>query len=128
MIAFADRMPSVRIATELTVQLFRDTTTTWTMNAINDIDAVSLAVPYCHVVVPDKQMAHFLITSHAGERNQTQIVRKLTDLPGLLPDLTSAAQAASDDANGWDWAGLGDGFCLDMNDLLASRPNQPPAA
>jgi hypothetical protein len=128
MVAFADRMPSVRIATDLKVQLFRDTTTTWTMNAVNDIDAVSLAVPYCHVVVPDKQMAHFLTTSRAGERNQTQIVRKLTDQPDLLPDLASAARAASGDVTGWDWAGPGDGFCLDMNDLLASRLNQPPAA
>jgi hypothetical protein len=128
MVAFADRMPSVRIATDLKVELFRDTATTWTMNAINDIDALSLAVPYCHVVVPDKQMAHFLTTSHAGDRNQTQIVRKLTDLPGLLPDLTSAAQAADGDMTGWDWAGRFDDFCLDMNDLLASRPGQPPAA
>ena len=118
----------MRIATDLKVELFRDTTTTWTMSAISDIDAVSLAVPYCQVVVPDKQMAHFLTTSHAGERNQTQIVRKLTDLPDLLPDLTSAARAAGGDMTGWDWAGRGDGFCLDMSDLLASQPNQPPAA
>jgi hypothetical protein len=128
MIALADRMPSVRIAVDLKVQLFRDTATTWTMNAINDIDAVSLAVPYCHVVMPDKQMAHFLTTSHAGERSQTQIVRRLTDLPGLLPDLIAAAQAAGGDATGWDWAGPGDSFCLDIADLLASRPLQPPAA
>lgn len=128
MIAFADRMPSVRIATDLKVQLFRDTTTTWTMNAISDIDAVSLAVPYCHVVVPDKQMAHFLTASRADERHQTQIVRKLTDLPDLLTDLPSAARTAGGDVTGWDWAGPGDGFCLDMNDLLASPAEPAPAA
>lgn len=56
MIEFADLMPSVRIATDLMLaELFRNTTTTWTMNAIHDIDALSLAVPYCHVVVPDKK-------------------------------------------------------------------------
>jgi hypothetical protein len=38
-------------------------------------------------------MAHYLTTSHAGERNQTQIVRKLTD----LPDLTSTTQDAGGD-------------------------------
>jgi len=99
----------VRIATDLKVELFRDTSAPWKMSAISDIDAVSLAVPYCHVVVPDKQMAHFLTTSHAGERNQTQIVRKLTDLPDLMPDLIASAQAAGGDATGWDWAGPGDG-------------------
>ncbi len=118
----------MRIATDLKVELFRDTSAPWKMSAISDIDAVSLAVPYCHVVVPDKQMAHFLTTSHAGERNQTQIVRKLTDLPDLMPDLIASAQAAGGDATGWDWAGPGDGFCLDMSDVLASQPNQPPAA
>jgi hypothetical protein len=73
-------------------------------------------------------MAHFLTTSHADDRNQTQIVRKLTELPDLLSGLTRAAQVAGGDMTGWDWAGRADGFCLDMNDLLASRPNQPPAA
>jgi hypothetical protein len=128
MIAFADLMPSVRIAVDLKVELFRNAATTWTMNAINDIDAVSMAVPYCHVVVPDKEMADLLARSRAGTRNGTQIVRKLTDLPDLLPPLVRAAQAADGDVAGWDWAGPSDGFCLDMGDLLASAPIQPSAA
>lgn len=128
MIEFADLMPSVRIATDLKAELFRNTTTTWTMNAIHDIDALSLAVPYCHVVVPDKEMADLLTRSDAGQRNGTQIVPRLTDLPDLLPDLIDAAQAAGGDVTGWDWAGPGGSFCLDMTELLADLPNQSPAA
>jgi hypothetical protein len=130
MIAFADRMPSVRIATDLKVELFRNAATTRTMNAIHDIDALSLAVPYCQVVVPDKEMGDFLARSGAGERNQTRIIRRLAELPDLLPDMITAAQATAGDATGWDWAGQapGEGFCLDVDDLLAARPSQAPAA
>lgn len=120
MIEFADLIPSVHIATDLKVELFRNAAKTWTMNAIHDIDAVSLAVPYCHIVVPDKEMTDFLTRSHAGQRNGTQIVRELTDLPDLLPGLVDAAQPAGGDITGWDWAGPGEGLCLDINDLLAA--------
>ena len=118
MIAFADRMPSLRIAVDLKVELFRNATKTWTMNAIHDIDALSLAVPYCHVVVPDREMAHLLARSQAGERCDTRIARRLDELPDILPDLVNHARSAGGDLTGWDWAGPGEGFCLDMEVLL----------
>ena len=51
MVGFADEIPSLRIAVDLKVELFRNATKPWNMNAIQDIDALSMAVPYCHVVV-----------------------------------------------------------------------------
>jgi hypothetical protein len=91
MIAFADLMPSVRIAVDLKVELFRNAAKTWTMNAIHDIDALSMAVPHCHAVVPDSEMANLLSRSQAGQRNGTLIVKSLTELPDLLPGLDAVA-------------------------------------
>ena len=52
---------------DLKAELFRNATKAWTLNAIHDIDALSLAVPYCHAVVPDKEMADLLARSRAAE-------------------------------------------------------------
>ena len=62
MVAFADAIPSLRIAVDLKVELFRNPAKPWSMNAIHDIDALSMAVPYCHVVVPDREMARLAVT------------------------------------------------------------------
>jgi len=43
------------------------------MNAIHDIDALSMAVPYCHVVVPDREMDNLLSRSGTGPRYGTKI-------------------------------------------------------
>jgi hypothetical protein len=128
MIAFADLMPSVRIAVDLKVELFRNAAKTWTMNAIHDIDALSMAVPYCHAVVPDSKMANLLSRSQAGQRNGTLIVKSLTELPDLLPGLADQARSAGDDTARWDWAASGGQYCLDEEDLLSDLPSRPPAA
>ena len=54
LVAFADWVPSQRIAVDLKVDLFRNAATTWTVSAFHDIYAVPMAVPYCHVVIPDR--------------------------------------------------------------------------
>ena len=128
MVAFADAVPSLRIAVDLKVELFRGAGKPWSMNAIHDIDALSMAVPYCHVVVPDSEMASLLSRSRAAERYQTQIITALPDLPDALPGLAEQAQNAPGDRTGWDWAGPWDGYCLDWNDLYKSAPSKPSAA
>lgn len=128
MVAFADAVPSLRIAVDLKVELFRGAAKPWTMNAIHDIDALSKAVPYCHVVVPDREMASLLSRSRAAERHGTQIIAALPDLPDALPDLAGQARNAPGDRTGWDWAGPWDGYCLDWSELASSAPGQQPAA
>jgi hypothetical protein len=117
MVAFADAIPSLRIAVDLKVELFRNAAKPWTMNAVHDIDALSMAVPYCNVVVPDREMASLLSRSCAAERHGTQIIAALPDLPDALPDLAKQARNAPGDRTGWDWAGPWDGYCLDWSDL-----------
>jgi hypothetical protein len=128
MVSFADTIPSLRIAVDLKVELFRNATKPWTMNAIHDIDALSMAVPYCHIVVPDREMTNLLSRSGAGPRHGTKIITTLSELPDALPELTEQARNAPGDRTGWDWAGQWDGYCLDWNDLLKNAPSKPSAA
>ena len=51
MVAFADKIPTLRIAVELKVEVFRNTARPWNMNAIHDIDALSFATSYCHAIL-----------------------------------------------------------------------------
>ncbi|MGW4227605.1 hypothetical protein ACWEG1_29575 [Streptomyces bauhiniae] len=121
MTAFADRIPSVRIAVDLKVHRFRNTTKKWDLNTVHDIDAVSLAVPYCHAVVPDREIADLLSRSKAGLRNGTHVLRGLRDLPDLLADLSCTAQASAHHGGDEDWVRPGEGFCMSMEDLQRRR-------
>jgi hypothetical protein len=126
MVSFADTVPSLRIAVDLKVELFRNATKPWTMNAIHDIDALSMAVPYCHIVVPDREMTSLLSRSGAGPRHGTKIITTLSGLPDALRELAEQARNAPGDRTGWDWAGQWDGYCLDWNDLLKdARASHP---
>jgi hypothetical protein len=69
MVSFADLMPSVRIAVDLQAELSRNAAKTWTMNAIHDIGALSMALPCCHVVVADSEMHSILSRSPAGSQS-----------------------------------------------------------
>ena len=97
------------------------------MNAVHDIDALSMAVPYCHVVVPDREMASLLSRSRAAERHGTQIIAALHDLPDALAGLAEQARNAPGDRTGWDWAGPWDGYCLDWSDLTSSATGETAA-
>ena len=118
MTGFTDLMPSMRIAVDLRAELFRDANTKWKPSAIHDIDALSMAVPYYHLVVPDRQMAHLLSRSRAGLRCGTQIVPRLGELPGYLADLTDRARSASAVGSGWAETDDGEEFCTDLADLV----------
>lgn len=92
------------------------------MSALHDIDAVSMAVPYCHVVVPDREIADLLSRSRAGQRNGTQILTGLRELPNVVGALAVQVRSAARDATGWDWEGPGEGFCLDESELRTAQP------
>jgi hypothetical protein len=103
MTAFFDSMPSVRAAVDMKVELFRNLSNTWTINDIYDIDAVSLAIPYCHVVVADKAKIDTLERTGADAHNGTQLIRRLMDLVDALPPLEEAAGRLGGDRIGWNW-------------------------
>jgi hypothetical protein len=82
--AFVRAMPSTEVSIELKTAWHRNGDKVWTPNDIYDIDAMSLAVPYCDVVVPDKAFYHVLNSAGLGERMHTALLRNLVDLPSTL--------------------------------------------
>jgi hypothetical protein len=110
MIDFADRMPSVRIAVDMKTELFRNTQRTWSGNHLHDIDALSVAVPYCRVVVTDKDAAASLTRTKADERNGTVVLSRLADVTDMLGTLETEAASAGGDVTGWDCVRPGSGF------------------
>jgi hypothetical protein len=80
--AFFLRMPSQRVVIELKTNYHRDPNHRWTTNDLHDIDAMSLALPYCDVVLTDAA-----VRSHAQR----------TGLDGLLEvTLPRTPQEAAD--------------------------------
>ena len=82
--AFVRAMPSTDVSIELKTAWHRNRDKQWTANDINDIDAMSLAVPYCDIVVTDKACHHALQTARLGKRMDTDLLRNLGDLPSTL--------------------------------------------
>jgi hypothetical protein len=81
---FVRAMPSTEVAIELKTAWHRDRGKPWTANDIYDIDALSLAVPYCDVVATEKACHHVLKVARLGERMHTALLRNLKDLPSTL--------------------------------------------
>ena len=82
--AFVRAMPSTDVSIELKTVWHRNRDKQWTANDINDIDAMSLAVPYCDIVVTDKACHHALQAARLGKRMDTALLRGLEDLPSTL--------------------------------------------
>jgi hypothetical protein len=53
-------MPSTEVSIEIKTAWHRHRERRWTPNDIYDIDALSLAVPYCDIVVTEKACHHLL--------------------------------------------------------------------
>jgi hypothetical protein len=75
-----DAMPSGDIAVTLLAEYHRDPTFNWKRNHIFDIDALSVAVPYCDLIATDKQAVDALNRSRVTERIGSQVFRNLDAL------------------------------------------------
>ena len=82
--AFVRAMPSTDVSIELKTAWHRNRDKGWTANDIYDIDAMSLAVPYCDIVVTEKACHHALEAARLGKRMHTALLRDLEDLPSAL--------------------------------------------
>ncbi|MFK0128858.1 hypothetical protein ACIQRZ_00740 [Streptomyces rubiginosohelvolus] len=82
--AFADCMPSADIHTTLTEAAHRNREKSWEPNDIFDIDALSIAVPYCDIVVTERYASHVLNAAHLPRWMQTEVVPRLKDLTEWL--------------------------------------------
>jgi hypothetical protein len=75
-------MPSSEVVIELKTAMHRNgqRARAWQPNDVVDMDALSLAVPYCNIVVTEQHAHHVLRTARLHERMRTTLLRDLTDL------------------------------------------------
>lgn len=116
MMAFSDRIASMRLAVDMKAELFRNATRTWKVNDLHDIDALSLVIPYCHAVVTDRDAADRVRRTGGDRRHNTNVICDLAQVVELLPDLVTAAAAIGGDPTGWDTVGPGNGFMATLPD------------
>jgi hypothetical protein len=79
-----DSMPSADVSVSLTTSAHRNPQTNWTANDVFDIDALSVAVPYCDVVVTERHARHTLHLSGAPKRSGTTVMSNLAELAAAL--------------------------------------------
>lgn len=77
-------MPGAEVAAVLKTARHRNNTLTWTSNDIFDIDALTVAVPYCDIAGTDNAQAHALTVTRLGDRMGTVIMRSVTELTDYL--------------------------------------------
>ena len=82
--ANVDEMPGGDVHVSLQVAAHRNPQSSWTPNDYFDIDALSLAVPYCDVVVTERRRARDLEWSGCPERLGTILLTSPEDLLGEL--------------------------------------------
>lgn len=90
---FSDRMPSTRVAVSLKTIYHKDSQHVWTSNDTNDIDALSIAVPYCDCVFTDKAVRDKMVSCRELDIFQTEMPRKPEDLAEFLDGLPAPAAA-----------------------------------
>lgn len=81
---FVDSMPSGDVCVSLLTAAHRNPQTGWRANDIFDIDALSVAVPYCDVVVTERHAAHVLTVSAVSGRARTTVLATLAELAELI--------------------------------------------
>src|SRR5579884_206435 len=97
---FFDSMPSVRVAVDAKLGVYWDRQKPWAQGDVYDTDAVAIAVPYCHVVVPDGAAADALVRRKTGHRTGTVVTKKLDEFMEELPELASGRANSQTPADG----------------------------
>jgi hypothetical protein len=81
---FSDGMPGADTYITLRTAAHRNAATRWRTNEIFDVDALSVAVPYCDVVVTEAHAHHVLTTARLPDRVGTKVFRTIDALVELL--------------------------------------------
>ena len=122
MVSFGELVPTMAISADMKLEIFRDPGRVWTWNMLRDIDALSLAIPYCHVVVIDRDASDLARRTRAPARYGTTVIADLRDLPELLDDLSTVAETQGEDPSDWTTVGPGQGFSIDPPEQLTNVP------
>ncbi|EON34005.1 hypothetical protein GTC6_03475 [Gordonia terrae C-6] len=77
-------LPSRWVMSQLRRVRLRNPQQPWTRNDLNDLSFMSIAVPYCDVVVTERQWARHINQLDLAHKHNTKIYRDLTDLIEVL--------------------------------------------
>ncbi len=77
-------MPSMRVSIELKTMFHRNPQTRWISNTIFDIDAMSVAVPYCDIVVTDKEAHRTIEQTKLSRQMETEVLCRPSELASRL--------------------------------------------
>lgn len=75
-----DRMPSFDVFVSLMTSLHKNPNHGWKENHIHDIFALALTVPYCDIVLTDREMVSHVRRTGVDQRMDTVVLSKLEDL------------------------------------------------
>ena len=79
-----DKMPSRWVEMQLRRLRQSNPQKAWEGNDLNDVTALSIAVPYCDVVVTERMWAGMITQGNVASRFNTTVISKLDDLVDLL--------------------------------------------
>jgi hypothetical protein len=79
-----DCMPSADVCVTLLTSAHRNPETVWTSNDIFDIDALSVALPYCDFVATERHATRTLAAAGIPDRLATEVVATLEELVDVL--------------------------------------------
>ena len=81
---FLEAMPSRWVEKELRRLRQSNPQKRWEGNDLNDVTALSIAVPYCDVVITEGSWTAMINNQKINRRFNTQVLRNLRELPDLL--------------------------------------------
>lgn len=85
---FLMSLPSRRVATMIKFHYLKDLQREWEINDLRDIQALSIAIPYCDVVVTDAKVWDACVNrAHLDKEFDNKIFKRLTDLDSHLTTL-----------------------------------------
>ena len=79
-----DAMPSFDVSVTLKTAIHKNPNHRWKNNHIHDINALAVTLPYCDLVLTDREMAAFVTRSQLDQRLGTMVLHDLRDLVGIL--------------------------------------------
>jgi hypothetical protein len=77
-------MPAMRVSIELKTVFHRNPQTRWISNTIFDVDAMSVAVPYCDIVITDKAAHQALEQTGLAHQMNTEVFCRPSELADRL--------------------------------------------
>lgn len=92
-------------------------------NMLREMDALSPATPYCHVVVADHDALSLAERSRAPQRYGTVMTASLQELPDLFSDLAPSRATSEADLSNWSTVGPGEGYSVNRPEELVDAPH-----